>query len=92
MIFADPKPITIRSENYLNHVRGMNCFFCGLPGEVHHVSFHDAGWGTRSGDLTTVCLCRKHHDMAGNDKLLKEEIYEGVIKTMKIWIEKGGIL
>ena len=92
-VFSDPKPRTTRSKNYLAHVTRNGCFICRNPEcEPHHVSFHDAAWGMKSGDLTTVAMCRKHHDMAHTGRLGREEIYEGVIMTMKTWIEKGGVL
>ena len=64
----------------------------GDPHEPHPVSFHDAGWGMRSGDLTAVALCRKHHDQAHNGKYGRDDFADEIIMNMKTWIEKGGVL
>ncbi len=45
----------------------------------------------KSGDLTTVALCREHHGQAHNG-LWGMEVYEGVIMNLKSWIEEGGVL
>ena len=94
MIYPVPKPKKYRNNLYLAHVRRRPCLVCGSPVvDVHHVSFHDAGWGTKSSDLTAVSLCREHHGLIHTDPkrfseiVGREELLEEIVVNMKGWIE-----
>ena len=89
-----PKPKTYKNNMYLAMVRRRPCLVCGSKiVDVHHVSFHDAGFGKKSGDLTTISLCREHHGLLHTDPkrfselVGREEIYEEIIANLKSWIE-----
>lgn len=52
----------LRVSSYLNDVRGRPCLVCGLPGEVHHVTYaQPRALGKKTSDHYTVPLCHGCH-------------------------------
>ncbi|GEM_PF-1868554 len=76
-----PKPITFRSESYLNLVRTKGCLVCGKQAEPHHITLNDARWGGKSSDLGAIPLCRVHHDLYHNDP----KRFCDVCEAVEIW-------
>lgn len=55
-------PFRLRSQRYLNHIRGQSCLTCGSPGEAHHLQFaQPRALGKKTGDQYCVPLCHLCH-------------------------------
>ena len=55
-------PFRLRSQAYLNHIRGKPCLVCGSPGEAHHLTHaQPRALAKKTGDQFTVPLCHQHH-------------------------------
>ena len=83
-----PKPKTYRNKKYLDEIRKRPCCVYGKAEViVHHVSVGDAGFGMKSGDLTTVSLCRLHHDLVHHDpSVCRMDIYEELVINLRNFI------
>jgi len=53
----DPKPVRQTDEDYLDYVRGSECWVCPNPAEPHHLTSRGAG----GSDYAVAKLCRRHH-------------------------------
>ena len=95
-MYPQPKPKTYRNRKYLDHVRKRPCCICGKQEiEIHHQSLYDAGFGQKSGDLTTASLCQEHHGLIHADPnpkpLLMLALYEEIIINLRNWIQEKGL-
>lgn len=72
-----PKRIRWENQAYLDWVKSQPCECCHQPADDPH---HLIGWGqggmaTKSHDIFTIPLCRKHHTELHNDRLAFERKY-----------------
>lgn len=67
---SEKGPLRIRSEKYLNHIRGQTCLVCNQPGEAHHLTHaQPRAMGRKTGDQYCVPLCHTHHMEMHNSHL-----------------------
>ena len=88
----DPKPIRYRNDKYLDYIRAMPCWGCGLPGpsDPHHVSIDGQTMGGKPSDQWTVPLCRKCHRREEDGPWIsKEDLYREICKLLGKWIRDG---
>ncbi len=66
-----------RNEKYTRWVKSQPCLCCGQQADdPHHLIGHGlGGTGTKTHDLFTIPLCRKHHDELHRDMLAWEAEY-----------------
>jgi hypothetical protein len=87
---ADPKPETMRSDEYLEFIRFRPCESCGAnpPNDPHHVSIGSTGMGMKPPDNHAIALCRVCHNLehtgAGMGKAL---LRKAIKRSWSAWIE-----
>ncbi|EIC83331.1 DUF968 domain-containing protein [Serratia sp. M24T3] len=66
-----------RNEKYTRWVKSQSCLCCGQQADdPHHIIGHGlGGTGTKTHDLFTIPLCRKHHDELHRDPRAWEKEY-----------------
>lgn len=79
-----PKLKPWRSEKYTRWVKSQPCVCCGQQADdPHHLIGHGlSGTGTKTHDLYTIPLCRKHHDELHRDVGRWEEEHGSQIKLL----------
>lgn len=78
----------LRSRQYIKHVQGQPCLYCGSPGEAHHLTHaQPRALGLKNGDQFIVPLCHPHH-MALHDSPMPERTWWALIGIdPMIWAE-----
>lgn len=79
-----PKLKPWRSEKYTRWVKSQPCVCCGQQADdPHHLIGHGlGGTGTKTHDLYTIPLCRKHHDELHRDVQKWEEQHGSQMKLL----------
>jgi hypothetical protein len=90
-------PERVRSEAYLNDVRGRPCLHCGQVSEAHHLTFaQPRAMGRKTGDQYTVPLCHTCH-MDLHNSPISEKVWwatkgidpvEWAERNYEKWMEK----
>jgi hypothetical protein len=72
------KPLRVTDEDYLDHVRSLDCVSCNhslvTQSDPHHLTTRGAG----GSDYTAVPMCRLHHDEIHRGGLNKFEMLHGL--------------
>ena len=81
----------VRSREYLDHVKGLDCCNCGAPADdPHHiVGVGEGGMGTKACDLLTMPLCRGCHTQMHDSSELKGYQWQWVAKTLQATLKKA---
>ncbi len=79
-----PKLKPWRSEKYTRWVKSQNCVCCTQQADdPHHLIGHGlGGTGTKTHDLFTIPLCRKHHDELHRDPRTWDEAHGSQIELL----------
>lgn len=72
-----PKRLRWECRDYLDWVKTQPCECCQQPSDdPHHlIGWGQGGMGTKSHDIFTIPLCRKHHNELHHDRLAFERKY-----------------